>query len=459
MRTVIGLERIHEYSELFRGKRIGLITNFTGYLSDFTKSTIDVFVNEGLDVRKIFTPEHGLYGAPAGSSVSDSEHPVYHIPVISLYGDHRKPSVGDLEGIDQLVYDIQDVGLRYYTYIYTMCYAMDSAAEQGIPFVVLDRPDPLGDRLGGPCIAPEIHSFIGDGGLPMRYGMTIGELATWHNAVLRGECAGAIVNEESCETRRDKAAAAVVDRGCSSVREGSRRGTNLYVIRMDYYRRSMIWNDTGLVWNVPSPAIPTFETVLIYYGGCIFEPMNISEGRGTSMPFRVYGAPYIDMDWLYQAFTDEYQEFLKRNSLHRIPLDHDAVKMSMSVETGTGNSSSGGLIWRTRSFTPTASDFSGQLCYGLEFVSVAEDCDFLPAALILMKLIADRYPDEMTFDQINPTSEQEMTNLEQMEALFGNHDLQEYLASRCSLEDLCARMRSDQAGFAERTTAYRLYEE
>lgn len=454
MRTVIGLERVHEYSDVFRGKRIGIITNFTGYLPDYTQSTIDVFMNEGLDVRKIFTPEHGLYGAPAGAKVSDSQHPRYHTPVVSLYGGHRKPTAEDLRGIDLLVYDIQDVGLRYYTYIYTMCYSMDSAAEQGIPFIILDRPDPLGSPLGGPCISPDIHSFIGDGGMPMRYGMTIGELATWHNAVLQGKCQGTIATEESFGALKVRTGTAdseyqgavrsnsatdtaPADRRRGSEQEGIRRGADLTVIRMDHYRRSMIWNDTGLAWNMPSPAIPTFDTVLTYYGGCLYEPMNVSEGRGTSMPFRVYGAPYIDMGWLYQVFTDEYQEFLAQH----------------------GREDEGGFLWRKRSFTPTASDFSGQLCYGLEFMPVTETCDCLPAALILMKLIADRYPDEMTFDRINPVAEQKITNLEQMEVLYGNRDLREYLAGRCSIENLYAQMIVEQAEFARRTSEYRLYEE
>ena len=128
MRTIIGVERITAYDRLFRGKRIGLITNFTGISPDWTRDTVEIFMDAGYEVTKIFTPEHGLYGAEAGEKVDDSKHPRYQIPVLSLYGERRTPGRQDLEGLDLLVYDIQDVGLRYYTYIYTMCYALGAAA-------------------------------------------------------------------------------------------------------------------------------------------------------------------------------------------------------------------------------------------------------------------------------------------------------------------------------------------
>ena len=163
MRVILGAERLSRYDSLFRGKRIGLITNFSGISPDWSQDTIHLLVNEGYELARLFTPEHGLYGAEAGQSVEDMTHPKLGIPVVSLYGDRRTPTAEDLSDLDLLVYDIQDVGLRYYTYIYTMCYSLQAAADLGLPFVVLDRPNPLGGRIiSGAKIQADIHSFVGD---------------------------------------------------------------------------------------------------------------------------------------------------------------------------------------------------------------------------------------------------------------------------------------------------------
>ncbi len=181
MRVIVGAERLSQYDGLFRRKRIGLITNFSGISPDWSRDTIHLLVDAGYDLVKIFTPEHGLYGAEAGKSVEDTRHPKLGIPVVSLYGNRRTSAQKDLEDLDILVYDIQDVGLRYYTYVYTMCYALRAAAEVGLPYVVLDRPNPLGGRIvSGARIDAEIHSFVGDYELPMRYGLTIGEMAGYY---------------------------------------------------------------------------------------------------------------------------------------------------------------------------------------------------------------------------------------------------------------------------------------
>ena len=148
-----GIDFAKEREDLFKGKRIALITNFTGVDSSLTEDG-DVFTEAGWNLVKLFTPEHGLYGAMDGAGVDDSLHPKLHIPMVSLYGEKQKPSAEDLRDVDVLVYDIQDVGLRYYTYIYTLAYCMQAAAECGVPFVVLDRPNPLGDTVGGKVIKP-----------------------------------------------------------------------------------------------------------------------------------------------------------------------------------------------------------------------------------------------------------------------------------------------------------------
>lgn len=253
-----GIDFAKEREDLFKGKRIALITNFTGVDSSLTEDG-DVFTEAGWNLVKLFTPEHGLYGAMDGAGVDDSLHPKLHIPMVSLYGEKQKPSAEDLRDVDVLVYDIQDVGLRYYTYIYTLAYCMQAAAECGVPFVVLDRPNPLGDTVGGNVMKPGYESFVGAHRLALRYGLTAGELGYYYIDYLKLKL-------------------------------------DYQVVRMEGYRDAMLWPETGQLWNRPSPSIHSFETILCYNGGCFFEATNVSEGRGTAAPFQIYGAPYIELD-------------------------------------------------------------------------------------------------------------------------------------------------------------------
>lgn len=384
MRTIIGLERIIEYKELFSGKRIGLITNFTGITPDLSKDTVDVFWDSGYQIEKIFTPEHGLYGASAGEKVDDSCHPRYHIPVISLYGEHRKPTDEDVEGIDLLVYDIQDVGLRYYTYIYTMCYSLEKAAEKGIPFVILDRPNPLGGtQLVGPKMDPSYHSFVGDYELPMRYGLTAGEMAGYYLKY-------------------------------------TGKQADVTVITVQNYTRDMTFPQTGLLWNVPSPSLATYESTLCYVGGCLFEATNISEGRGSSKPFQMYGAPFIDMDRLYDDVREEWKD--------------DSV------------------VFRKRSFVPGVSKHQGQVCYGLEFFPVKENCDFLSLSLILMKAIARRYPEQVEFFHL-----EEDAPHSRLAVLSGNEQADRYIRGEITLSDMQEGWHEDAKVFEDYVKDIRIY--
>lgn len=384
MRTIIGLEQISGYGELFGGKKIGLITNFTGIMPDLSKDTVDVFWEKGYRIAKIFTPEHGLYGAGAGEKVEDSEHPRYHIPVVSLYGEHRKPTDEDVEGLELLVYDIQDVGLRYYTYIYTMCYCLDKAAEKGIPFVVLDRPNPLGGRLvRGPKMAPDYHSFVGDYELPMRYGLTPGEMAGYYL-------------------------------------EYTGKKAEVTVISLKNYSRDTLFPRTGLLWNVPSPSLPTYEGTLCYVGGCLFEATNISEGRGSSKPFQMYGAPFIDMDQLYQDVKEEWKE--------------DSI------------------VFRKRTFVPGFSKHQGQVCYGLEFFPLEENCDFLPLSLILMRAIYRRYPDKMEFYPSEDGGDHS-----RLAILSGNDLADRYIREEISMADMQESWREESRAFETCVQDIRIY--
>lgn len=247
---------------LLHGKRVGVITNHTGRLADGTH-LVDTLVARGVRITALFGPEHGIRGeAAAGEKLSDSRDPATGVPVYSLYGATRKPTPAMLRNVDILLYDIQDVGVRFYTYISTMALAMEAAAEARIPVVVLDRPNPLGGlAVDGPVRVDSLASFVGHLPIPVVYGLTCGELARmiegerWLPAGLRPD---------------------------------------LTVVPMEGWERRMLWPDTGLRWVRPSPNLPTFAAAQIYPATCFIEATDCSEGRGTDAPFQTIGAPYVD---------------------------------------------------------------------------------------------------------------------------------------------------------------------
>jgi uncharacterized protein YbbC (DUF1343 family)/CubicO group peptidase (beta-lactamase class C family) len=238
------------------GKRIGVITNQTG-LDAKGRSTLQLLLQApGVKVGAIFTPEHGLSGQ-LDEKIASGKDPATGLPVYSLYGKVKRPTAQMLRGLDALVYDIQDVGTRYYTYITTMAYAMESAAAAGLDFYVLDRPDPItAAHVQGPVLDPGLHSFIGFFPLPVRYGMTPGELAQ-------------LFNQERAI------------------------GVRLHVVRMAGYQRRDWLDQTGLRWVNPSPNLRSLTEAILYPGVGMIESANVSVGRGTATPFEVIGAPWI----------------------------------------------------------------------------------------------------------------------------------------------------------------------
>ena len=258
-----GLDRVGEYHQLFKNKRIGIVTNHTAYNSNH-QHIIDVFLHmDDVTVTALFGPEHGIRGSEEGGVTIESEtRPGSDIPIYSLYGKTRKPTPDMLNDVDILVFDIQDIGARFYTYIYTMAYAMEAAAEQEIQFVVLDRPNPItGKMVEGNILKKEFASFVGLFPIPVRHGMTVGELAKMFN----GE--GWLSNSVKA---------------------------NLTVIPMKNWRRDMWYDETGLQFIKPSPNMPDLESATVYPGICLIEATNVSEGRGTATPFQLFGAPWID---------------------------------------------------------------------------------------------------------------------------------------------------------------------
>ncbi|MDN5276597.1 MAG: hypothetical protein PWR01_562 [Clostridiales bacterium] len=257
VRVKCGIDVLKEQVNKIEGLKIGLITNYTA-VDVSLRSTIDI-LNEMGELRCLFSPEHGVRGdLQAGVHVADYVDERTGIKVYSLYGQTKKPTAEMLKDVDVLIFDIQDVGVRYYTYLYTMAYAMEAASELDKKFIVLDRPNPIGGlQVEGNVLDTRFSSFVGMYPIPIRYGLTIGELAL-------------LINEE-------------FGIGC-----------DIEVIAMEGWKRDMYYDETGLLWINPSPNIPSLDAAVLYGGTCLFEGTNISEGRGTTRPFEIIGAPWLD---------------------------------------------------------------------------------------------------------------------------------------------------------------------
>ena len=269
-----GLDNIASYQSLFHNKRVGIIANHTAYNQN-GEFILDVFeAMDDVTVTAMFGPEHGFEGvARAGEKVENPASNIAgNIPVYSLYGKHRKPTSEMLENVDVLVFDIQDIGTRYYTYISTMALAMESAAEHGKKFVVLDRPNPIDAlHVQGNVLDPNFSTFVGLYPIPVRHGMTVGELAMLFNG------------QDWLEAKRK---------------------TDLIVIPMRHYKRKFWYPDTGLQFIKPSPNMVSIDTAAIYPGTCLLEGTNLSEGRGTDCPFLVFGAPWLDASRLTSQLNE-----------------------------------------------------------------------------------------------------------------------------------------------------------
>ncbi|WP_245579694.1 exo-beta-N-acetylmuramidase NamZ family protein [Alteribacter aurantiacus] len=265
----LGLDRfLDEEYQPFEGKRIGLVTNMTGVNKDFIPS-IDLFHRHPhIQLTALYAPEHGIRGdAKEGESVRSTVDKKTGIPVYSLYGKSKKPSEQMLEDVDVVVFDLQDIGSRYYTYIYTMAYMMEACEAYDKHFVVLDRPNPIsGAQIEGNVVEEDVRSFVGLLPIPNRHGLTIGELAWLFKDEFHYNC-------------------------------------ELTVVEMDGWMRDMFYDDTGLCWVPSSPNAPTVDMAVLYPGTCLFEGTNVSEGRGTTKPFEYVGAPFIDGAELAEAFN------------------------------------------------------------------------------------------------------------------------------------------------------------
>lgn len=247
---------------LVAGKRVGLITNHTA-IDRRLRNAVDLLhESDRVELAALFGPEHGVRGdAQAGAHVGATVDQRTGLPVYSLYGETQRPTAEMLDGLDALIFDIQDIGVRYATYISTMVYAMEAASAVGLTFAVLDRPNPItGSQIEGNLLDPNFASFVGVHPIPIRHGMTAGELALL------------IATEHGW--------------------------AEPVVVAMRDWRRSQWFDQTGLPWVQPSPNLPTLDSIALYPGTCLIEGSNVSEGRGTTRPFEYIGAPWIDPDRL-----------------------------------------------------------------------------------------------------------------------------------------------------------------
>lgn len=261
MAVTLGIDAlIRDRFAPLQGKRVGLLTNPSGVNHALT-STADILHGaDSVNLVALFGPEHGVFAVEAdGAAVADGVDGRTGLPAYSLYGDNVRPTADMLDGIDVLLVDIQDVGVRFYTYIWTLSYVLEACGAHGTSVRVLDRPNPLGgDVVRGPMLDPRYNTMVGRVPMPVQHGMTLGEFAGWFNA------------------------------------EHNPTPAALSVVRMEGWRRAMRWADTGLVWVTTSPAMPALTTVAHYPGACFIEGTTLSEGRGTALPFEVVGAPHVD---------------------------------------------------------------------------------------------------------------------------------------------------------------------
>lgn len=262
-----GIENLDKHLDIFKDKRVGLLTNPTGVDQNF-KATVDI-LNEKTNLTVLYSPEHGLRGnLQAGDKLDNYVDEETNVIVYSLYGEHRKPTKEMLEDVDIICYDIQDVGARFYTYIYSLAYVMIAAKENNKKVVVFDRPNPIGSDVEGNLLNLKYRSFVGYYPMPQRYGLTVGEIALFFNEEFDINC-------------------------------------DLEVIKMSGYKRDTTWYDYDLPFILPSPNLPTVESLFAYLATCIFEGTNVSEGRGTTRPFSIIGAPWLKSKELIKVFEEK----------------------------------------------------------------------------------------------------------------------------------------------------------
>lgn len=374
-----------------KGKRVGILCHAASITKDFSH-IIDVFHDlKELKLSVVFGPQHGLHGQTQDNMIEwqSEKHPVYKIPLFSLYGEHRKPTPEMLEEIDALIIDLQDVGTRIYTYIWTVKLCLEACAEAGIPVRVLDRPNPIG-RLpcDGAVLKEEFFTFVGGACIPLCHRMTMGEMALW-------------------------------------VRDKYHPSCDLKIVRMENWQRSSLYSGTGLPWVLPSPNMPSLQTAIVYPGTVLIEALNLSEGRGTTLPFELFGAPFINVEKLKNNLS-------KRN-----------IK---------------GCTFRIHNYIPVFQKFSGELCNGIQIHVTDIEC-FKPvetAIEIFDAIIETSAPGALSF---NPPPYEYENKLMPFDILSGDSGIRETLINRRDIRSEKERWAHEIEVFKAEFKEFSLYDE
>jgi uncharacterized protein YbbC (DUF1343 family) len=388
-KVTTGLENLIAHPpEYLKGKRLGLLSNPASVDRHFHHASSLIHHFFPGQLKALFSPQHGFY-AEKQDNMIESVHfmePELNIPVYSLYHDTRIPTKEMFDLIDVLLVDIQDVGTRVYTFIYTVSFCLEKAAELNKQVVILDRPNPIGGiQVEGNLLLNKFASFVGRFPIPMRHGLTIGEISQFFNREFHLGC-------------------------------------DLSIIPMTGWERQMYWQDTQLFWIPPSPNLPTPQSCMVYPGQVIFEGTNVSEGRGTTLPFEQFGAPFLDTK----------------------KIKSDADKLIK------------GAFLRPINFEPTSGKWHGSICKGFQ-IHVTSKEEFKPylSSLILMQLIIKHHKDE--FKLTPPPYEYEYEKMP-IDLILGSKTLREKLTRLEDLTEVSGQWSEELAEFKSLSGNYYLYE-
>jgi len=378
-----GIDR-KEALKKIKDKNVCLLCNIASV--DFKlKHIIDVLKELKFNVLSILAPQHGFLMDKQDNMKESSDITYNNIPVYSLYGKTRIPEEHMFKGAKTLIFDLQDVGSRYYTYIYTMAYTMQICSKLGIEFIVLDRANPIGAKIEGGLINKGYESFVGLYPLPNRHGLTIAEFANYINFTYNINC-------------------------------------KLKIIKIKNYKRAYDWTDTKRAWVLPSPNMPSYEAALNYTGLCLLEATNVSEGRGTTKPFELFGAPFIQED-----------NFLKNTVIKNLK----------------------GVYFRKHSFIPTFNKFKNELCYGFQVhVTNKKIFNSYKTGLAIIYAIYKMYGKEFKF--IEPPYEYEFTK-KPIDILTGSSYFRESLNKNISFNTIYTNLEKTNSTHKKNIKNYLLY--
>ena len=374
--------------EWLYGKRIGLLCNPASVDSQFHHAQTLINKTFPGQLTALFSPQHGLY-AEKQDNMIESENgmdSLLKIPLFSLYGKTRIPTQSMLENIDVMIVDLQDAGTRVYTFIYTLSYCMEAARDHGKSILILDRPNPInGLTVEGNCLSMDCSSFVGRYPIPMRHGLTIGEMASLLNH-----------NYEI--------------------------GCHLEVIPMTGWKRAMRYADTGLPWVAPSPNLPTPASASVYPGQVLWEGTNVSEGRGTTQPFELFGAPFLEPERILSHLTDKDMQ---------------------------------GIVLREAAFEPTSGKWQGKLCKGFQ-IHVTDPNIYLPyiTTLKLLQAVMSHHANDFAWK--NPPYEYEFERLP-IDLIIGSSEIRKRLEHLNSLDDIANSWKPELSRFVRESRNHHLY--